>query len=93
MSLEDKESLQNAPHTLADRAASAVEAYRKGMSAIRSSAPARLGTVCCGFLPDGDPSRRQSNSVGQAVPETEIDIQMAIAWGQDPGWSRGDSDQ
>lgn len=75
-----------AVHTDRDRSRETVRIYTEAMTGVEHGEP---GRVCDPPAPRGSgiDRERTGRSAEQAVSE-QIDSEMTIAWGADPGWTR-----
>lgn len=82
------EPVEAAPHTYGVQTEQAIEAYREGMMAIEQPEPDRLTDA--GRLPGPERDLASEQAQQSAATSDDIDPDMAIGLGEDPGWSHPD---
>lgn len=78
------EPAEQAPHTFGQQPVQVIEAYRESMMANEQAEPSLASDPADVPGPSCDLVRGQASDASSAP---DIDPEMTIAWGEDPGWS------
>jgi hypothetical protein len=79
------EPAQQAPHTFGQQPVQVIEAYRESMVAVEQAEPSLASDPADVPGPRCDLVGQQAS---HASPAPDIDPELTIAWGEDPGWAR-----